>query len=471
VLGTFDGERLVIEEVHSVPNGTVNVGSYEYWDILYIFDQMQKGFKKDFVAADGHVDSAGISTWGIDFGLMGPSGEMLGNPLCYRNNLGAKGMATLDDARKRQMFNVSGIQNHPMNSVYQLAGIRDHLPEYYDLSRRMMLIPDLLNYLFTGNWNTESSIASTTQLMNMRNRLFDMELFTIAGIKKDMVPPLVTHGSMRGMLRKELAESLDIRVVPFVAIPSHDTAAAVVAVPVLDERFVFISSGTWSLIGTELGAPLINEEVYASELANEGGLLGTITLLKNSAGMHILQNVKNEMEIRSNRTYAWAEIIDLSRRRAEDAGSRMVGLFDPNHESLYNPESMIQALKSLTGEDSMADILHSVYLSMACNYRKTISDIEKIIGYTFPEIYIIGGGSQNDHLNQLTADIAGRPVIAGPVEATSIGSIAVQLLYHVPGLVLSDLRRIVGRSFKPERFEPRESHEALYQGYLEMIRR
>ncbi len=469
VLGTFDGKTITVEVVHQVPNGTVRVEGYDYWDILYIFEQMQQGLKKAVAAAGGMVDSVGISTWGIDFGLFGPSGQLLGNPLCYRNELGGKGMATLNEKERRRMFELSGIQNHPMNSVYQLAGIRDNLPEYYNLAEKVMLTPDLLNFLFTGSFNTETTIASTTQLMNMRTGSFDDLLFETAGVKTGIMPPVVPHGTVRGTLLQELAEQLDIPQMPFIAVPSHDTAAAVVTVPSLEGAFAFISSGTWSLIGTELDAPIINEEVYTSELANEGGACDTITLLKNSAGMHILQNVKNELEIKENRPFKWDEIVELSLKGAASAGDEELALFDPNHPSLYNPGSMISALTVLTGEEDFPKLLAGVYASLACNYRAAIQDIEKICGTEFPAIHIIGGGSRNEHLNQLTADITGKTVIAGPVEATSLGTVAVQLLHHVPGLDLHSMRKIVAASVQPVHYKPLGERSLLYGRYEKLL--
>ncbi len=469
VLGRFNGEKLEIEVVRQVPNGTVRLGGYDYWDILYIFDQMQKGLKEACETAGGKIDSAGISTWGIDFGLFGPSGQLVFNPLCYRNPHGSKGMESLDDVGLRRMFDLSGIQNHPMNSVYQLAGIRDLLPEYYHLAEKVMLTPDLLNYLFTGEWNGETSMASTTGLMNMKSRAWDEALFDLAGIKKEIMPEMVDHGALRGSLTGELARKLDIPAMPFVSVPSHDTAAAVVTVPAEGDSFAFISSGTWSLIGTELAEPVINNAVYDCALANEGGACGTITLLKNSAGMHILQRLKKELEIRDNRDWSWDEMVGIAEKADREAGDSAVPLFDPNDDSLYNPDSMLSALEALTGTSDLRQILAAVYISLACNYHATVMDIEKIAEREFPVIHIIGGGSRNDYLNQLTADISRKPVISGPVEATSLGTVAVQLLYHFPSYDLQKIRQIVAASVDPESFEPRGDRRELFKRYSSLL--
>ena len=465
VLGFCDGENITIELIRQVPNNTVRVNGYDYWDILYIFDQMQQGLKKAVETAGGKVDSVGISTWGIDFGMFGPSRQLLGNPLCYRNELGNLGMRTLDETKQRRMFDLSGIQNHPMNTVYQLAGIRDHLPEHYSAMNKVMLTPDLLNMLFTGEWNGETSIASTTQLMDMTNGTWRDELFEIAGIKKGIMPPMVSHGTVRGILLKEIAERLDIPRMPFVAVPGHDTAAAVVSVPAENGPFAFISSGTWSLIGTELLSPIVNNKVYDCELANEGGACNTITLLKNSAGMHILQKVKRELEIRENREWSWDRIVDMSISGSHTVGDAGIPLFNPNHEDLYHPESMITTLEKLTGTRDLSIILAGVYSSLACNYRKTICDIEEITGNVFPVIHIIGGGSRNTLLNQLTADVTGKTVITGPAEATSMGTVAVQLLHHFSDFDLQKIRNIIAGSLRPDKYFPSGKHDRLYRRF------
>ena len=456
ILGCYNGNTIDAEIVHQAPNGTVRIGEWDCWDILYIFDQMQKGLKAAVDAAGGKVDSAGISTWGVDFGLFGQSGLMLGNPLCYRSKHGALGMANYSEEQLKRMFELSGIQNIPINSVYQLAGIRDYLPEYYQLAEKVMLTPDLLNFLFTGQWNSETSMASTTGLMNMTRAQWDEKLFEIAGIKKGIMPNIVQHGQSRGTLTQELANKLGIPRIPFISIPGHDTAAAVVTVSSEEDHFVFISSGTWSLIGTELNAPIINDAVYEYNLANEGGACGTITLLKNSTGMYILQRVKKELEYRESRSIGWTEMQELAERRCAESGIDAIPVFDPNNETLYNPKSMIKALETLTGTSQLDQILASVHITLAQSYCDAIAGLEKIVGRPFPAIHIIGGGSRNGHINQLTANISGKPVVAGSEEATSTGTVAAQLLYHFPDFNLRKIREIVARSVEPKRYEPEQ---------------
>ncbi|MFO7848335.1 MAG: rhamnulokinase family protein [Spirochaetia bacterium] len=463
VVGTYDGENITTEVIHQVPNRAITINGVNYWDILNIYFEMQNGLKKAYDSY-GRIDSVGISTWGIDFGFLGKSGHILGNPLCYRNEFGLKGMESVDKETKKKLFDLSGIQNHPMNSLYQLIGIKQLLPEYYENAEDILFIPDLLNYLFTGVKGTENTIASTSQLLDMRKQDYREELFEIAGIDSSLFHPVIPHGKERGKLLPAIAELLEVESVPFISVPSHDTASAVVAVPAQEDQFIFISSGTWSLIGTELHEPIINDTVYDMSFANEGGASDTITLLKNSTGMHILQNVKREMEQDEGTSYSWDKIVELSKK-----AGLSVSLYDPNNTKLFNPVKMIDTITELSGEKDISRIIASSYISLACSYREAIENLEKLSGSAFESIHIIGGGSKNAYLNQITADITNKKVIAGPEEATSLGTIAIQILYHDPSQTLSSIRSTIAKAVKPRVFSPQGdfSREDIYKRYLE----
>lgn len=464
VIGFYDGSSVSSEVILQVPNRAITVNGVDFWDILNIFESMQSGMK----AAEnkyGKIDSVGISTWGIDFGMLGKSGQLLGNPLCYRNNFGVKGLESVDDAAKKQLFDLSGIQNHPMNSMYQLIGIRDMLPEYYETAEDVLFIPDLLNYMFTGEKGTENTIASTSQLLDMRTQDYCDKIFQVTNLDRSMFHPVVPHGKERGIMLDSIAKHLEMEsTMPFISVPSHDTASAVVSVPATEDNFIFISSGTWSLIGTELDAPIINDKVYNHSFANEGGAADTITLLKNSAGMHILQNVKNELEQLNNRKFEWPELIST----ASGAGLTAAP-YDPNHTSLYNPDKMIDAITALSGEKEIDRILVSSFISLACSYREAIADLEDICGHGFDAVHIIGGGSRNAYLNQLTADITGKPVITGPEEATSLGTIAAQVLYHDPSSTLKTVRKAVAKGIETGTFTPAADfpRDETYRKYID----
>ncbi|MDY0289072.1 MAG: FGGY family carbohydrate kinase [Sphaerochaeta sp.] len=462
VIGRYDGSSIEMELVQKEPNGAVTVNGVHYWDILNIFNIMQNGLKKA-VETYGHIDSVGITTWGIDFGLLGPSGHLLNNPFCYRNEFGVKGLESVDEETRQRLFELTGIQNHPMNSLYQLVGIRTLIPEYYSFAKDLLLVPDLLTYMFTGKKATESTIASTSQLLDMRTQQYSQEVLDLMGLEKSMFHPVVPHGEVRGMMLPSIAEKLNIPSIPFISVPSHDTASAVVSVPATSETFVFISSGTWSLIGTELSEPIIDSKVFEHSFANEGGALGTITLLKNSAGMHIIKNIKDEMSVSFGKDFSWDELLDM----AEQAGVS-VSLYDPNSTKLFNPERIIEAIQDLSGEVDISRVLASSYISLACSYREAIDSLEEITGSAFEQVHIIGGGSRNGYLNQLAANISGKVIIAGPDEATSLGVIAMQILHHDPSQSLSGIRKMISKSFHPIPYhpDPQFPSDALYAQYL-----
>lgn len=459
MVGTYDGSHLKLEAVHQVPNRSLRGFTYDYWDILEIFEQMQRGMKLALDSA-GPLSSFGISTWGIDFGLIGPSGEMLANPLCYRNPLGELALKAQSAEDLTCMFNSTGIQNQAMNSVYQLLGLREKLPEFYQGATSLLLIPDLLNYLFTGEKNSEVSIASTTGLVDMRTREYALSVFKKTGIDLSLFPPMVSHGTVRGRLRSAIASRLGVENIPSISVPSHDTASAIVSVPTLEKDFAYISSGTWSLIGTELDEPIISERVQAHGFSNEGGAFGSITLLKNSCGMHILQHIKREIEFAENRKYPWDDLVALA---MPDLTEGLFRLFDPNDASLYNPTSMIAAVKTLVGSNNLGLILASAYHSLAVSYKDAIEDLQAITGKTYDAIHIIGGGARNWHLNQMTADISKKKVIAGPEEATSLGIIAIQLMHSHPEMSITDVRSIIKDSVEVVEYLPHAMEGSAYR--------
>lgn len=467
--GLYDGEKIDTRLVHQVPNEAINVNGVFFWDILYIFRELQVGLQKAYHEY-GPINSVGISTWGIDFGLLGKSGQLLGNPLCYRNVFGQEVLNDLSQADKDELFHATGILDHPMNSLYQLIGIRENLPEYYDEAEKFLLIPDLLAWLFTGEISGEPTIASTTQILNMRDWSYSKEVIKHFNLDEDIFPSLIRHGEIYGRLKQELSDSLKINICPFISVPSHDTASAVVSVPAEEENFLFISSGTWSLIGTELAEPIINEDVYREGFANEGGAFGSITFLKNSTGMHILQNIKKEME-KNGRKYSWDEIVDM----AENCNST-VPVFDPNDHRFYNPVNMPEAIREYTEKElSISEVLSSAYLSLACSYRHAVEKIEKLSGNKYNAVHIVGGGCRNDYLNKITSYITGKTIIAGPEEATSLGNIGVQLNSDYPDLRLPQIRKILKKSIKTNTFKPSDDlktgneMESYYKKYLEFF--
>jgi sugar (pentulose or hexulose) kinase len=438
-----------MEVISQVSHSTIEINGLYYWDILHVYEGLKQGLKEAFLRA-GHIDSIGICTWGVDFGLLDENGYLLANPLCYRNAIGEEQLSGLSADEKRWMFDKTGIQNNRINSLYQLTGIKRIMPGFFDIASHLLMIPDLLNYFFTGEMYTELSIASTTQLLDVRSKSYADDVLDRFGIPQRMLKPLKQHGEVVGMLKQSIAEELRIPVCPVICVPSHDTACAVAAVPAKEEDFLFISSGTWSLIGTELQAPKTSQEVFRHDFTNEGGVFNTITFLKNSAGMHILQCIRRDLELEGKK-YTWDEIVRLARSYQEEPA-----LFDPNSYELFNPKNMISAIRLLMEEDAapIEKVLASTYTSLAFIYRRTIEQIQEITGKDYSSIYIVGGGSQNAYLNQLTADLTDKKVISGPKEATSLGNIGVQLVSHIKGFGLTEIREMIKNSEPILSFNP-----------------
>jgi len=466
ILGQFDGETVTTELIHQVEHKEVWINGYFYWDILHIFTELKKGLA---MAARkcGHIDSAGICTWGIDFGMMGQQGQLLANPLCYRNGLGNDILQTLDERERRFMFDATGIHNHQMNSLYQFLAYKKTFPEQVACAKTILLTPDLLNFLFTGTMSAERTITSTTQYYSVIDHQYSEKVAEKFALDMSLFPPLINNGETIGELRPEIAQDLNVNIFPFICVPSHDTASAVTAVPASEKNFIFISSGTWSLIGTELNAPIVSDGVYDAGLANEEGAFQSTTLLKNSAGMFIIQRIRAELDAKAKKL-SWDEIVAMAKSSSDDSL-----LFDPNNERLFNPPSMIGEIRKLlaetgqNGDCSVADIIRSVYRSIAMSYRYTIESIAAVTGKEYGQVYIIGGGSKNMFLNQLVADVTGMVVTAGPVEATSLGNIMVQLTHFDDRFsTLADLRGVVRRSIDTQVFAPQKNEDQNYQRYL-----
>jgi rhamnulokinase len=444
MLGTYSGGRFSVEVIDQVPNNPIDSGGYLYWDIGAIFAGLKEGLKKAHDAV-GRIDTVGVTTWGIDFGLLDETGSLVANPLCYRNTLGVERLAALSPEELVFNWEHSGIQNHPMNSLYQLLGIRGRLPEYMGKARRMLFIPDLLIYMFTGAAMSERSIASTSQMYDVSRDGYSREILGKYGIDPAFLPPIARHGSLVGWLRDDICRELGIERCPFVCTPSHDTASAVAALPTLDDGQLFISSGTWSLIGAELPAPLLSERAERSKFANEAGVFDTITFLKNSTGLYLLQDMKKHLESLGMRP-SWEEISETAKRKGPD-----VPVFNPNHPEIFSTRDMYGTLSRLVGDGDYRTILASCYVSLALCYRQAVEDIRAATGRCYDKLFVIGGGCRDRYLNQLTSDLTGLAVRTGPIEAASIGNLSVQRRLLDEGLTLKEMRRIVIDSTSGER--------------------
>ena len=410
--GTVGPGELALEEVHRFPNGGVRAGPRLYWDILGIYRETLAG-----LGAAGPFSGVGIDSWAVDYGLLDSSGALLGNPVHYRDSRTdgvPERVATAIPAR--ELYDVTGLQQLPFNTLYQLVSEGDRLAA----ASTMLLIPDLLGYWLTGAIGAERTNASTTQLYDVRTRSWAVDLASRVGIPSRLLPPLRDPGDLIGTL----LPSLELPEVPVVAVGSHDTASAVVAVPAEPgARFAYISSGTWSLVGLELRGPELGDAALAANFTNEGGVDGTIRFLRNVMGLWVLTETLR----------TWSAADDLASLLAAAALlPPLAAVVDVDSPSFLPPGDMparIAAECRRTGQrppTSRPAIVRCILDSLALAYRRTVRQAASLAGGAVDVVHIVGGGARNSLFCQLTADACGLPVLAGPVEAAALGNVLVQ---------------------------------------------
>ena len=456
VLGRLEAGRLTVRELGRFPNTPRELSGHIHWDIHALFDEMKKAMRACAAEVPAGPASLGVDTWGVDFGLLARDGSVLGLPFCYRD---ARTQGAMEDYFKlvprEALYRATGIQFMPFNTLFQVYSmVRDRSP-LLDAASDLLFMPDLFNYLFTGRKASEFTIATTSQMLDPRTRTWHPGLFQAMGFSKKILQPIVEPGTVLGPLLPELAAGTGLAGVPVVATAGHDTAAAVAAVPARGGNWAYISSGTWSLVGVEERAPIIDERALARNFTNEGGVAGTIRFLKNVTGLWLVQQCRKAWE--GARALSYEE---LTRLAAEAPAFR--ALIDPDDPLFLNPPDMPEAIRAYcrkTGQappDSEASMVRSILESLALKYRLVIDQMEEVVGHPIARIHIIGGGSQNRLLCRFTADATGRPVSAGPAEATAVGNILVQALALKAVGSHEEMRTVVRNSFEPVEYEPRQ---------------
>jgi rhamnulokinase len=443
---------LELRQAHRFPNLPVSAGGTLHWDILGLYREVLAGLR---AAADGcELASAGIDSWGVDYGLIDSSGALLGNPVHYRDRR-TEGAVERVLARipARELYAITGIQQLPLNTIFQLAAA-EGTPQL-DAAATLLLIPDLLGYWLTGSAGAEITNASTTQLLDVRERTWAGSAIVRAGIRRDIFPPLRLPGEVVGELLPQVAVGAGLPAgLPVVAVGSHDTASAVAGVPARGENFAYISCGTWSLVGMELDRPVLTEASRAANYSNETGIDGTIRYLRNVAGLWLLQE--------SLRSWAAAGADDLDDLLA--AAARLPALrwvIDADDPALVAPGDMparIAAACVALGQEppaERAETVRCILDSLALAHRRAVLAVQELSGRHADAVHLVGGGARNDLLCQLTADACGLPVVAGPVEASAVGNILVQAraLGAAPA-DLPGLRALVRASTGLRHFQP-----------------
>lgn len=456
ILARAGDDRLRMEELHRFPNRMREIDGRFYWDIHALYEEILRGLS----VAGGRgerIDSIGIDTWGVDFACVDPDGDLLGLPRAYRDPY-TDGVPEefFRTVPRESVYAKTGIQVMNFNSLYQLYALnREHSPALA-AAEHVLFMPDALSYLLTGEQVCEYTILSTSQLMNPRTRELDGELLRAAGVDASLFARRVMPGERVGVLRDEVARRTGLGRVEVFAVAGHDTASAIAAVPAADERFAYLSSGTWSLMGIELPAPVITEESCAMNFTNEGGVDGTVRFLKNITGMWLLEQCRAVWS-RQGREYSYEEIV-----RMTEGAAPSPGVIDPDAAEFAAPTDMPQAIRAWCaahGVPSPADdaaLMRLIFDSLAAKYAEVLGKLRRLAPFEIECLHVIGGGAQNDLLNRMTADAVGIPVVAGPAEATALGNIMVQA--RAAGVVssLAEMRRYIGRSIETKTYQPKK---------------
>lgn len=456
IAGTYSQGKLEMEEVHRFPNRQIKLGEHLYWDFPALFEDMKNGLK--FAAQRGYrVASIGIDTWGVDFGLLDRQGNLLGNPICYRDSR-TEGMVekVFEVIDKQQHYAQTGIQVMPINTLFQLYNMKlQHNPQL-EVAHRLLFMPDLFSYFLTGVANNEYSIASTSELINARSHTWDESVLQALQLPRHLLGEVIFPGTMRGKLKEEIAHETGLGMVDVIAVGSHDTASAVAAVPSSEVPVAFLSSGTWSLLGVELEEPILTEEARRAQFTNEGAVGGGIRFLQNITGLWILQRLMSEWKERGEE-----QSYDTLLPQASQA--RIDTIIPVDDASFMNPVKMETAITEyckehrLTVPQGKAQMVKCVLQSLAYKYRQAVNELNKLIPAPVKQLNIIGGGSQNSLLNQLTANALSIPVYAGPTEATAIGNILTQAMAKGEISNLTMLREVVKQNFTPQVYYPQNS--------------
>lgn len=470
VVGALDADagRVTLREVHRFANEPVRLHDTLYWDLPRLHAEQVAAITRAVAAGDGApLSGVGVDTWGVDFGLIGDNGALVGLPVHYRDAR-TNGMMDKVFARvpRPDVFAQTGIQMMPINTLFQLAAVREQQPALLDAARTLLFVPDLLHYYLCGRAAPEFTIATTSQLYDGKRNDWARGLLAALDLPARLFAPVVPDGTEYGVLLPHVAEATGAGPVPVIAPAGHDTACAVAAVPVAPSAaggWAYLSSGTWSLLGVETVAPVVNEATLAHNFTNEGGACGTWRLLKNIAGLWLVQECRRALARNGGPPPGYDELAALAR-----AAPPLVSVFDPDDPSLLAPADMPQAVRTLCQErgepipNDIGPLIRACLDSLALKYRATLEALETITGQPIHTLHIVGGGSQNTLLNQLAADATGRPVVAGPVEATALGNVLLQA--RTRGLVgsLADLRAIVRASFPVTTCEPDPAGRARF---------
>ena len=466
ITGKLVGGKVELSELTRFDNPLIETGGHYYWDIYALYNEIVKALRLT-KEQDIDIQSIGIDTWGVDFVCIAADGALLRNPLSYRDPYTSDVMeAYFNIVDKKTVYETTGIQFMNFNSLFQLYAMRRAGNSALEHAKKILFIPDALAYMLTGKAVCEYTIASTSQMLDPRSRQLDEKLLQSVGLTRDNFGTMVNPGHVVGTLTATLQAATGVGAVPVVAVAGHDTASAVAAVPAKDERFAYLSSGTWSLMGIETSEAIINDLSYARNFTNEGGVEGTTRFLKNICGMWLLERCRKE----------WTDAPRDYGQLMSDAMAvtPFQSLINPDDQSFANPARMVDAIQlycQKTGQhvpQGYAEICRCIFESLALRYRQVFTYLSEMAPFTIEMLHIIGGGSRNDLLNQFTSNSTGAVVLAGPTEGTAIGNIMLQA--KAAGCIsdIWQMRSVIADSVELKRYTPedKELWDKAYERYL-----
>jgi len=472
ILGQFDGEKITMRELHRFENNYIEMNGVYYWDTPYLYNQLKQGLLKFKQGGYGELDSFGIDTWGVDFGLLDKNGQLAGIPRSYRLGTQEDIDAVKQIIPADTLYARSGIDTTlTFNTLYQLYRRKRENDPALEIADTMLLTPDLLGYFLTGAKGTEYTIATTTQLYNPTTKDWDWETIRQLGLPEHIFTKIDKTGTIRGYLRPELCEELGLNSAAFVAVGSHDTASAVAAIPG-SGSFAFCSSGTWSLFGAEMDKPDLSPEAAAAGFSNEGTVQGGFRPLNTIIGMWIIQECRRDW-IKNGMDISWDEVVNQAK-----AAEPLRSIINPDSPEFYaggNMEKKIQDFCRNSGQpvpETVGQVARCVYESLALKYRHALEGLQKMKGQRIDSLNIVGGPINNRFLNQLIADSLDRDVITGPVEGAAIGNLLTQAMALGDIADLAQLRQVVRNSESVETWKPNhtDAWENAYNKLLNLLK-
>lgn len=471
ILNSYDGRKMYAKEIYRFSNYPALLTNHYYWDILHLFTQMKTAMRLSI--QQGHeVESMGIDTWGVDFGLLAANGELLANPYSYRNSNNVIGMKhTLQTISSDRLFQKTGVEIAPINTLFQLLTIKLNYPQLLEKADQLLMMPNLLAYFFSGIKNNEFTISTTTQMLDPEAMDWDTTILDMLEIDRNILSPVVPPLSIAGETLPAINEELQIDPIKVINVPGHDTACALAAMPLEDDQSVFMSCGTWVIIGIPVKKPVTKDQAMKWGFTNEGTIEGSYRLQKNMTGMWLLQQCRIIWEREGMATDFEEE------NRLFKQAKAFYAFIDPDDRRFFNPNNMVNAIKEYCREtnqripETRGQIIRCILESLVLKYGLVIKRLEKLSGIKLKRIHMSGGAIRNQHLCQLIANATDLDVLAGPVESSSIGNAISQWLALGEIETLQEARKVVQRSFPIQHYQPRDGKEwePAYQRFLKYM--